>query len=90
VLRLHPRVGDTLRTRLEQLTSSFTVVEDKPQSETKLVIDKVGDRYFLRQIWTSVHGQGLQLPESKLEKEVQASNRDSRGSGAETVIVAMR
>ena len=57
--------------------------------ETKLVFDKVGDRYFLRQIWTSVHGQGLQLPESKLEKEVQASNRES-GSGAETVIVAMR
>ena len=57
--------------------------------ETKLVFDKVGDRYFLRQIWTSVHGQGLQLPESKLEKEIQASNRDNSGA-AETVIVAMR
>jgi hypothetical protein len=56
--------------------------------ETKLVFDKVGDRYFLRQIWSSVHGQGLQLPESKLEKEIQASNRES--GGAETVIVAMR
>ena len=58
--------------------------------ETKLVFDKVGDRYFLRQIWTSAHGQGLQLPESKLEKEVQASNREPNGGGAETVIVAMR
>ena len=58
--------------------------------ETKLVFDKVGDSYFLRQIWTSAHGQGLQLPESKLEKEIQASNRDSSGSGEETVIVAMR
>jgi hypothetical protein len=57
--------------------------------ETKLVFDKIGDRYFLRQIWSSVHGQGLQLPESKMEKEFQASNRES-GSGAETVIVAMR
>ena len=57
--------------------------------ETKLVFDKVGDKYFLRQIWTSVHGQGLQLPESKLEKEIEASNRDG-GSGAQTVIVAMR
>ena len=56
--------------------------------ETKLVFDKVGDRYFLRQIWSSVHGQGLQLPESKLEKEIQASNREN--GGAETVIVAMR
>ena len=58
--------------------------------ETKLVFDKVGDRYFLRQIWTSARGQGLSVPESKLEKEVMASNRESGGGGAETVIVALR
>ena len=58
--------------------------------ETKLVFDKVGDRYFLRQIWTSVHGQGLQLPASKLENEVQASYREPSGGGAQIVIVALR
>jgi hypothetical protein len=58
--------------------------------ETKLVFDKVGDRYFLREIWTSVHGQGLQLPESKLEQEIASSNREPAGGGTETVIVAMR
>ena len=58
--------------------------------ETKLVFDKVGDRYFLRQIWTSARGQGLSVPESNLEKEIQASNREFGGGGAETVIVALR
>ena len=57
--------------------------------ETKLVFDKVGDSYFLREIWSSTSGQGLAVPESKMEKEIRASNRNS-GGGAETVIVAMR
>lgn len=58
--------------------------------ETKLVFHKIGDHYFLAQIWSSTSGQGLQLPESKLEKEYSASNRQSGNGGAETVIVAMR
>jgi len=58
--------------------------------ETKLVFDKVGDHYFLREIWTSARGQGLTVPESKLEKEIMASNREPGGSGAETVVVALR
>jgi hypothetical protein len=63
--------------------------ESKPD-QTKLVFDKVGDHYFLREIWTSARGQGLAVPESKLEKELMASSRDSSGGGAETVIVALR
>jgi hypothetical protein len=57
--------------------------------ETKLVFHKVGDHYFLAQIWTSARGQGLAVPESKVEKELRASNSGSRG-GVETVIVALR
>jgi hypothetical protein len=57
--------------------------------ETKLVFNKVGDHYFLAQIWTSVRGQGLALPESKLEKELRASTSGPEG-GVETVIVALR
>ena len=57
--------------------------------ETKLVFDKVGDHYFLAQIWSSHSGQGLQVPESNLEKEMRASNTGTPG-GAETVIVALR
>jgi hypothetical protein len=56
---------------------------------TKLVFHKVGDRYFLSQIWTSRSGQGLELPPSKLEKEILASDSGTVG-GPETVIVALR
>ena len=56
---------------------------------TKLVFSKVGDHYFLAEIWTSARGQGLQIPESKLEKEMRASNSGLQG-GVETVIVALR
>jgi hypothetical protein len=59
-------------------------------NETKLVFHKVGDRYFLAEIWSSNRGQGLAVPESNLEKEIRASNRESGGGAAETVIVAMR
>ena len=58
--------------------------------ETKLVFHKIGDHYFLTEIWTSSRDQGLALPESKLEKEVTASNRDAGSGGAQTVIVALR
>ena len=78
--------------------------------ETKLVFNKVGDHYFLAQMWTSARGQGLEVmvtdyflaqiwtsargqglavPESKLEKELRASNSGPQG-GVETVIVALR
>jgi len=58
--------------------------------ESKLVFHKVGDRYFLAEIWSSSRGQGLSVPKSKMEKEMAASNRTNGGSGAETVIVALR
>jgi hypothetical protein len=58
-------------------------------NKTKLVFDKVGDHYFLAQIWTSSRDQGLALPESNLEKEMRASNSGPQG-GVETVIVALR
>ena len=57
--------------------------------ETKLVFHKVSDRYFLAEIWTSARGEGLSVPESKLEKEMRASNSGPQG-GVETVIVALR
>ncbi len=58
--------------------------------ETKLVFDKVGDSYFLREIWTSAKGAGLAVPESKLEKEIQATNHGAGSGESETVVVAMR
>jgi hypothetical protein len=59
-------------------------------NETKLVFDKVGDRYFLTQIWTSARDNGMEIPESDLEKELRASNSGTGGGEAQTVIVALR
>jgi hypothetical protein len=58
--------------------------------ETKLVFKKIGDHYFLSQIWTSATDQGLQVPKSSLEKELEASNTGTATGGGETVIVALR
>ena len=56
---------------------------------TKMVFKKIGDHYFLSQIWTSARNQGLQVPPSSLEKELKAANSGVSGS-EEIVIVALR
>jgi len=58
--------------------------------ENKLVFDKVGDHYFLRQIWTSARDEGLAVPESKREKEMRAMRASNTAATLETVIVALR
>jgi hypothetical protein len=63
---------------------------DNKAGATKLIFDKVGNNYFLREIWTSVRDQGVRVHESRAEKEMLASSHNSSGQGAETVIVAMR
>jgi len=73
----------------EHVLGIYAYAGPSKADETKLVFDKVGDHYFLAQIWTSARGQGLELPKSQLEKELRASNTESNG-GAETVIVALR
>jgi len=44
----------------------------RKHGENKLVFDKVGDHYVLRQIWASARDEGLAVPESKREKEMRA------------------
>jgi hypothetical protein len=58
--------------------------------ETKLVFHKIGSSYFLAQILTSARDQGLNVPESKAEKEMLSANAQNGGGGVETVIVALR
>ena len=90
---------------VQQVGDSATLIETKDGSdhvlglyayagpskpgETKLVFDKIGDHYFLREIWSSAKGQGLAIPASKLEKEMMAANHEG-GGGAAPVIVALR
>lgn len=51
----------------------------------KLVFHRYGNRYFLYQVWTGDSRYGLQLPESKLEREMTA-----RKEAPSKTIVAIR
>jgi hypothetical protein len=68
----------------------YNYAEPSKDNATKLVFHRVGDHYFLAEICTSARGQGLSVPQSRLEKEFRASNSGPRGVGPETVIVALR
>jgi hypothetical protein len=41
-----------------------------PRKEATMVFDHIGDRYFLTQIWEPGNDAGVQLPRSKMEKEL--------------------
>jgi hypothetical protein len=41
---------------------------------SKLVFHRYGDRYFLYQIWVKGEERGSELPMTKVEKELRASN----------------
>ena len=49
----------------------------KANQQSKLVFDKVGNKYFLKEIVTKSAGTSLAFPESKLEKKAQ----EQGGSG---------
>ena len=45
-------------------------VSSAPQTESKLIFNRYGDRYFLSQVWQQGYTQGRQLLKSSREKEV--------------------
>jgi len=52
---------------------------------SKLVFHRYGDRYFLYQIWVQGENRGSELPMTKLEKELRASNSQSS-----SIVIAAR
>jgi hypothetical protein len=57
----------------------------EPSKETKLVFHRIGNRYFLYQIWTAGNLTGRQFPKGRAEVEY-ARNQDK----PESVVVAAR
>jgi hypothetical protein len=52
-----------------------------PSDHGKLVFDRYGNKYFLRQIWTAGTSAGLECPKSRAEKEtLQATNNQAPDS----------
>jgi len=65
--------------------------ESPRKTNAKLVFHKVGTQYFLAEVWKGSDAEGLIVPtsrqEKELEKELQASNAHS--GGYEEVVVAL-
>jgi hypothetical protein len=66
----------------------FQPADGKQVMHAKLVFHKYGERYFLYQAW-SIDGQGIQLRESKLEREEKAV-ASNQTSAPQEVVVALR
>jgi hypothetical protein len=61
---------------------AFVVMNDtttlRAPNHGKLVFDRYGDKYYLRQIWTAGSSTGLECPKSRAEKEsLQAQNKQA-------------
>ena len=65
--------------------------EHPRNTSAKLVFHRVGNSYFLAEVWRSSTAEGMIVPTSKqekeLEKELQASN--GHKGGYEEVVVAL-
>jgi hypothetical protein len=66
----------------------FQPADGKQAMRAQLVFHKYGERYFLYQAW-SIDGQGIQLRESKLEREERES-ASNEASAPQEVVVALR
>lgn len=47
---------------------------NRAATSSKLVFQRYGDRYFLHEVWVQGEDRGSELPMTKLEKELRASN----------------
>ena len=52
-------------------TDSLQARGDRAASKTELVFDKIGDQYFLSQVWVAGSASGSALPKSRMEKRLE-------------------
>ncbi|MBV8675265.1 MAG: hypothetical protein JOZ33_17710 [Acidobacteriaceae bacterium] len=62
---------------------------DKTSQRGKLVFDKYGDRYFLRDILCSSVAMNLELPVSKAEKNVQRQQASLQSEKNDQIFIAL-
>ena len=65
--------------------------ENPRKTQAKLVFHRVGNTYFLAEVWKSSDADGLIVPTSKQEKELEKELQLANGpaGGYEEVIVAL-
>lgn len=54
--------------------NTFATSEDQTPTTSHLVFDKIGDKYFLSQIFVKGDNEGNQLEQSKMEKNLEKGN----------------
>jgi hypothetical protein len=91
---IYPVSSQVLAVRnLETGESRFIMAAVRVQASRlqppKLVFDKCGNQYFLRQIWNGRDIQGIEFPTSRAEKELNLANT-KYPDGSKTVIVATK
>ena len=59
------------RTKVVFETEDAQTRADQAASKTELVFDKVGDQYFLSQIWVAGSLVGIEMPKSRMEKRLR-------------------
>ena len=70
-------------------TSGFVTTNPeigKPSNKGKLVFQRYGDQYFLREVWPANSETGQKCAKSKLEREVEIAQTKAAQPGAELAI----
>lgn len=70
-------------------TSGFVTANPeigKPSAKGKLVFQRYGDQYFLREVWPANSDTGQKCNKSKLEREVEMAQTKAAQPGAELAI----
>ena len=55
---------------------THTATTSQPPAKGRVVFERYGNKYFLRQVWTASSTQGAELPTSKAEKEIVKAMND--------------
>jgi hypothetical protein len=64
--------GDKNHSQALFVTESIQKLQ--PSKDTQLVFDRIGNHYFLKDIWTVGATLGREVPEAKAEKEVKSAD----------------
>jgi hypothetical protein len=73
-------------------TLSISGYEPPRNTESKLVFNRVGNEYFLFQVWSGSGSPGMRIPTSKRERELRKELLLAKAAkgGREEVIVALK
>jgi hypothetical protein len=66
-----------------QITLTHAAAKSEPAEKTVLIFHRVGDEYFLAEVWVEGNSSGRALPKSPVETQMAMNHKDG-----ESVIVA--